>query len=232
MEYVLDLKIMNKLNVLYEDNHIIVVVKPCNVLSQSDATHDIDMLTMVKQYVKEKYNKPGNVYIGLVHRLDRPVGGVMVFARSSKAAARLSDSIKKHEFTKKYLAIVNGILKDKEGRFTDYLFKQEDGNTIVTNKNKGKESILDYKVLEENKERDLSLVEVSLLTGRHHQIRVQFASRNHPLYGDQRYGKSDNNQIALWAYKIEFIHPVKKEKMEFTYFPNKIDGWQIFNMNL
>ncbi len=187
---------MNNLNVLYEDNHIIVVVKPCNILSQGDSTHDIDMLNIVKQYIKEKYKKPGNVYIGLVHRLDRPVGGIMVFARSSKAASRLSESIKKHDFTKKYLAIVNGILNNKEGRLTDYLLKQEDGNTIVTSKDKGKLATLDYKVLKENIENNLSLVEVSLLTGRHHQIRVQFSSRNHPLYGDQRYGKSDNKQSA------------------------------------
>ena len=221
---------MNNLNVLYEDNHIIVVVKPCNILSQSDSTHDIDMLTIVKQYIKEKYKKPGNVYIGLVHRLDRPVGGIMVFARSSKAASRLSESIKKHDFTKKYLAIVNGLLEKKEGRLTDYLLKQEDGNTIVTNKEKGKIATLDYKVLEEKIEDNLSLVEVSLLTGRHHQIRVQFSSRNHPLYGDQRYGKCDNNQIALWAYKLEFIHPVKKEKMSFIFYPPKNNGWQIFDM--
>jgi 23S rRNA pseudouridine1911/1915/1917 synthase len=211
---------MNDLNILYEDNHIIVVVKPNNILSQSDSTHDIDMLTIIKKYIKEKYNKPGNVYVGLVHRLDRPVGGVMVFAKSSKAASRLSESIKKHDFTKKYLAIVNGILKQKEGQLTDYLLKQEDGNTIVTNKEKGKIAILDYKVLGENKANNLSLVEISLLTGRHHQIRVQFASRGYPLYGDQRYGKEDKKQLALFCYKLEFIHPVKKEKMSFIEYPN------------
>ena len=209
---------MNNLNVLYEDNHIIVVVKPCNVLSQEDSTGDLDLLTMVKKYNKEKYNKPGNVYIGLVHRLDRPVGGVMIFARSSKAASRLTQMIKEKQFKKEYLAVVNGILEKKEGEFTDYLLKQDDGNTIVTTKEKGKIAKLKYNVLDENKSNNSSLVKIELLTGRHHQIRVQFASRGHYLYGDQRYGIQDNNQIALWAYRIEFLHPVKKEIMNFTYF--------------
>lgn len=223
---------MSNLNVLYEDNHIIVVVKPCNVLSQSDSTKDIDMLTMVKEYVKEKYNKPGNVYIGLVHRLDRPVGGVMVFARSSKAASRLSQMIKEKQLSKNYLAVVRGHLEKQEDELVDYLLKEDSGNTIVTTKEKGKIAKLRYKVLEENKSNNLTLVEIELLTGRHHQIRVQFASRKHPLYGDQRYGIQDNNQIALWAYKLEFIHPVKKELMNFTYLPPKNDCWNMFNMNL
>lgn len=220
------------LKVLYEDNHIIVVVKPCNVLSQADATNDKDLLTIVKEYIKEKYNKPGNVYLGLVHRLDRPVGGVMVFARSSKAASRLTNMMKTHSFSKKYLAVVNGTLDSKTGTFEDYLLKKDDGNTIVTNKNEGKKAVLNYKVIEENTSNNLSLVEIELLTGRHHQIRVQFASREHSLYGDQRYGKQDNKQIALWAYKLEFVHPVKKEIMSFTCLPDKKNIWEFFNFNL
>ena len=223
---------MNKLEVLYEDNHIIVVKKPCNILSQSDSTGDVDMLSLVKKYVKEKYNKPGNVYIGLVHRLDRPVGGIMVFARSSKAASRLSNMIKKHNFTKKYLAIVTGIMEKKEGEFKDYLLKRSDGNTIVTTKGSGKESILKYKVIDENKSNNLSLVEIELLTGRHHQIRVQFSSRNHYLYGDQRYGIADKKQLALWAYMLEFIHPVKKELLSFKCLPESKGGWQMFNIKM
>ena len=221
---------MNNLNILYEDNHIIVVVKPNNILSQKDATNDLDLLTMVKNYIKEKYDKKGNVYLGLVHRLDRPVGGVMVFAKSSKAASRLSEMVKKHEFTKKYLAVVHGIFKEKEGTLTDYLLKKEDGNTIISNEKNGKIAKLNYKVLEECD--NLSVVDIELLTGRHHQIRVQFASRNHPLYGDQRYGKLDNKQIALWAYSLEFVHPVKKEIMKFFCLPPKKDIWQKFNMKL
>ena len=224
---------MNNLEVLYEDNHIIVVIKPCNILSQSDSTKDIDMLSIVKKYIKEKYNKPGNVYLGLVHRLDRPVGGIMVFARSSKAASRLSESIKKHEFDKRYLAVIKGIISEKKGTFKDYLVKTESGNTKVSTKEIGKYSELSYIVLEENKKKGYSLVEIELLTGRHHQIRVQFSTRGYYLFGDQRYGKKDFKQIALWAYKLTFIHPVKKEKMTFEYYPDtKSEGWNMFNYNL
>ena len=220
----------NKLKILYEDNHIIVVVKPQNILSQADSTKDIDMLTIIKKYIKEKYNKKGNVYLGLVHRLDRPVGGVMVFAKSSKAASRLSNMIKNHEVTKKYLVIVNGILTKKEGSFEDYLLKKEDGNTIVTTKDKGKYSKLNYKVIEEKG--NLSLIEVELLTGRHHQIRVAFSSRGYPLYSDQRYGKQEEGDICLWAYKLSFIHPTLKENMEFIYLPeSKNKAWKEFDLN-
>ena len=214
------------LEVLYEDNHVIVVYKPANVLSQGDATGDKDLLTIVKEYVKEKYNKPGNVYIGLVHRLDRPVEGVMVFARSSKAASRLSEQIKKNEFSKHYLAIINGILSEKSGEFHDYLLKKEDGNTIVSDKEHGKESILNYEVLDEKN--GMSLIRIKLITGRHHQIRVQFASRGYPLVGDQRYGNLDNKQICLCSYQLSFVHPTTKEIMNFERFPNKRDEWNLF----
>ena len=114
---------MQKLNVLFEDNHIIVVEKIVNIPAQADKTGDLDMLTIIKDYIKEKYNKPGNVYLGLVHRLDRPVGGVMVFAKTSKAAARLSEQVRVKEFEKKYLVVINGKLEHKKGTFEDYLLK-------------------------------------------------------------------------------------------------------------
>lgn len=231
-EYVQGLNLMNNINILYEDNHILVAVKPCNVLSQADATGDKDFLTILKEYIKVKYNKPGNVYLGLVHRLDRPVGGVMVFAKSSKAASRLTEMFKKHDFKKKYLAVVNGKLNNESGTFKDYLLKKDDGNTIVTTKDKGKEAILNYKVLSYNSSNNYSLVEIELLTGRHHQIRVQFASRGHSLYGDQRYGKMDNKQIALWAYNLCFVHPVKKEMLSFKCLPSNKDAWSMFDVNL
>ena len=205
----------NDLEILYEDNLIIVVVKPFNILSQSDDTKDIDMLTLIKSYLKEKYNKPGNVYLGLVHRLDRPVSGIMVFAKTSKAASRLSDQVRKKEIKKTYMAVVKGIIKKDEDTFVDYLLKLDNGNTIVTTKDKGKESVLTYKVLKRNYEKNETLVSIDLKTGRHHQIRVQFASRGYPLCGDQRYGKSDKTQIALCAYKLEFIHPTTKQLMKF-----------------
>ena len=221
---------MNKLEVLYEDNHIIVVVKPYNVLSQGDNTNDLDMVNVIKNYLKEKYSKPGNVYLGLVHRLDRPVGGLMVFAKTSKAATRLSLSIKNHEFRKTYLAVIHGTDLDNEGCFTDYIVKKSDNSSYITDKNNGKMCQLFYKILQKREDKNLSLVEIDLKTGRHHQIRVQFASRGYPLYGDQRYGKNDKKQIALFAYKLEFVHPVKKEKMTFEKKPLNEGVWELFNV--
>ena len=213
---------MNNLNVLYEDNHIIVVVKPFNILSQGDDTKDIDMLTMIKTYLKEKYNKPGNVYLGLVHRLDRPVGGVMVFAKTSKAASRLSEEVRNNSMHKNYLAIVHGKTLDTE-TLTDKISKDEKTNNSYIDLENGKESILTYTTLYYDKSKDLSLVDVDLKTGRHHQIRLQMASRGYPLYGDQRYGLGEKAQIALFAYKLKFIHPVTKKEMEFKYLPD----WEI-----
>lgn len=221
----------NNLEILYEDNHIIVVVKPNNILSQSDNTKDLDMLTIIKDYIKEKYNKPGNVYLGLVHRLDRPVSGVMVFAKTSKAASRLSDQIRTHNLKKSYMAIVydDGKLP-LEDTFIDYIYKDSDNNSKIVDEKHGKYAELSYKVIERNKELKLALVDINLKTGRHHQIRVQFASRNHPLFGDQRYGIQDKNQICLHAYKLEFYHPTTKEKMVFISKPKKSSKWSYFEI--
>lgn len=219
---------MNKLEVLYEDNHIIVVVKPYNVLSQGDSTGDVSIMDMVKEYIKVKYHKPGNVYLGLVHRLDRPVGGIMVFARSSKAAARLTKAFNEHKITKKYLAIVHGKMEKDSDELVDKIEKTSDGNSIISNN--GKEAILDYEVLNYNKEKDCSLVSITLRTGRHHQIRVQFASRGHYLLGDQRYGVLDNKQISLFSYYLSFEHPVTHEVLEFKRMPDKKDYWTIFTV--
>ena len=218
---------MNKLNVLYEDNHIIVVVKPYNVLSQGDSTGDISIMDMIKEYIKVKYNKPGNVYLGLVHRLDRPVGGIMVFARTSKAASRLCKDFNEHKIVKKYMAIVHGKVEEK-GEYRDLIEKGKDGKSFISPN--GKEAILDYELLDYNKENDCSLVSIDLKTGRHHQIRVQFSSRGHYLLGDQRYGIIDNKQISLFSYYLSFTHPVTKEIMEFKVEPPKIDYWTLFTM--
>lgn len=207
----------NNLEILYEDNHIIVVVKPVNILSQSDITKDIDMLTLVKNYIKEKYNKPGNVYVGLVHRLDRPTGGIMVFAKTSKAAKRLSEDIKNNKIKKTYLAVVEN-LKNKQGVLENYIVKEENGNSKITTKEKGKYAHLTYEEI--SKKDNYSLVKINLTTGRHHQIRVQFKNINSPLYGDQRYGVKNNKQLALFAYKLELIHPVTKENLVFIKYPN------------
>ena len=218
---------MNKLNILYEDNHIRVVVKPYNVLSQGDSTGDISIMDMIKEYIKVKYNKPGNVYLGLVHRLDRPVGGIMVFAKSSKAASRLCKAFNEHKIVKKYLAIVHGKVEDS-GEFIDKIEKGKDGKSFVSSN--GKEAILDYELIEYNKENDCSLVSISLKTGRHHQIRVQFSSRGHYLLGDQRYGVQDNKQISLFSYYLSFTHPVTKEIMKFEVYPEKKDYWTMFTL--
>ena len=217
---------MSKLNVLYEDNHIIVVEKEANILSQKDNTNDPDLLSLVKEYIKEKYKKPGEAYIGLVHRLDRPVSGVMVFARTSKAASRLSKQIQDGTFHKSYYAVVNGILDKKEDELVNKIIKQDDFSSVIDEN--GKLAKLKYKVIEENKDLDLSLLDIDLETGRHHQIRVQFANINHPLYGDQRYGKEDKKQIALHSYKISFEHPTTKEQMTFILMPKKKDVWNNF----
>lgn len=207
---------MNK--ILFEDNHILVVEKPVNMLVQADNTKDNDLLTELKKYIKDKYNKPGNVYLGLVHRLDRPVGGVMVFARTSKAASRLSNQVRENTVTKKYLAVVDGIVKEKAGILEDYLLKIESDNKTIVDKN-GKYAKLEYEVI--GVKDGKSLVKIKLHTGRSHQIRVQFSSRNYPLWGDQKYNKNAlvGEQIALWSYHLEFVHPTTKELLKFTDLP-------------
>lgn len=205
------------INILYEDNHLLVVNKPANMPVCLDSSCDIDLLSKLKEYIKIKYNKPGNVYLGLVHRLDRPVEGIMVFAKTSKAASRLSNQITNNQFNKTYYAVVENT-PPKEGHFTDYLYKDGNSNTsYVTTKDKGKKSTLEYTLI--NKKDNLSLVKINLLTGRHHQIRVQFSHHNYPLYGDHRYNKkfiNDNQEnIALIAKKISFYHPTTKELLTF-----------------
>ena len=210
--------------ILYEDNHILVVVKPFNVPSQEDATKDPDMLTLLKDYLRDTYKKPGNIFLGLVHRLDRPTGGVMVFAKTSKAASRLSESIVSGDFEKKYFAVLAGTPRDKRGRLHDYLLKDEKNNvvSIVPMGVKGaKEAVLDYAVLE--KKENMSLVEVRLYTGRSHQIRVQTAAIGCPVVGDVKYAdkklvRSEN--LALWSSEIRFPHPTKKDIMVFRAFPD------------
>lgn len=223
-----------KLEVLYEDNHIIVVNKPQNIPSQADSSGDEDMLSLVKQYVKEKYNKPGNVYIGLVHRLDRPTGGVMVFARTSKAASRLSEQFKSDDVHKTYLAVVVGTPKQKAGRLTHYLKKDEKENKVVVVPqltDGAKKAELDYEVLETVK--GYSLVKVNLITGRSHQVRVQMKTIGTPIFGDVKYGGEDmpKGLLNLFAVQLVFDHPVTKEKMRFIVYPPETENaWKLFNI--
>ncbi len=220
------------MKVLYEDNHVLVVEKPCNVVVQADNTQDADMLTLCKAYLKEKYNKPGNVYLGLVHRLDRPVGGVMVFAKTSKAASRLSDAIRKHEVVKEYVAVLDGTLPKQEDRLLDYLEKDHRTNMVkVTDEKHGKFSALHYETLAVKNNQ--TLVHIYLETGRPHQIRVQFSSRKAPLLNDQRYHPHPaKGQIALWAVRLTFPHPTTKENITITDLPGKEGNWNGFQVKL
>ena len=217
---------MNK--ILYEDNHILVVVKKENIPVQEDNSKDLDLLTILKQYIKEKYSKPGNVYLGLVHRLDRPVSGIMVFAKTSKAARRLSEQIKNNQMKKRYYAIVENYPAE-EATLEDKLLKDGKTNIVKVNPN-GKTCLLSYKLIKYDKTSNLSLVDINLITGRSHQIRVQFSSRNFSLFGDQKYNKNSKvgQQIALVAYHLEFVHPTTNKLMIFEEkVPDKYP-WTIF----
>ncbi|MEG1656333.1 MAG: RluA family pseudouridine synthase [Christensenellaceae bacterium] len=218
-----------KMNILYEDNHIIAAVKPQNLLSQSDISGDDDFLSQIKTYVRKKYNKPGEAYIGLVHRLDRPAGGMMVFARTSKAAARLAWQMKNGEFFKTYYAVISSPLLNSSGTLTDYLLKDAQSNTsrVVDSKALGaKIAVLDYEVLAQKD--GFSLLKINLKTGRSHQIRVQFASRGASLVGDKRYGGLPASGLCLWAFELSFLHPTKKERLTFCCPPPSYFPWNLF----
>jgi len=202
------------INIIYEDNHLLVIEKPINIPVQEDSSKDKDLLTMLKEYIKKRDNKPGNVYLGLIHRLDRPVGGIMVFAKTSKCASRLSEQVRNRTFKKTYYAVVEGKVENK-GTLKDYLLKDSKTNMVKVDK-KGKEAILDYELV--TYKDNLSLVKINLQTGRSHQIRVQFSSRLNPLYGDQRYNVNAKvgEQIALFSNSITFMHPITKELKTYT----------------
>ncbi len=202
---------------VYIDNHLLVAEKPAGILSQADETGDDDMLSRGKAYIKEKFDKPGAVFLGLVHRIDRPASGIMVFARTSKAAARLTDQFKKKLVKKVYLALVEG-RPEQTGSFEDYLLKQ--GGRVQTARPHVKGArlaTLSYRSIYEAGGR--TLVQVQLETGRSHQIRVQFARRGFPVVGDLKYGaktKHDGHNLALHALTLELEHPTKREQMVFA----------------
>lgn len=228
---------MNKddLIVLHEDNHIIVVFKPQNIPCCEDSSKDKDLLTVIKEHVKEKENKPGNVYVGLVHRLDRVTGGVMVYAKSSKAASRLSEQMRSGDFEKKYFTVLVGSPREKRATLTDYMKKNPINNMVYVcpqTVEGAKFAELEYKVVEEVN--GLSLALVTLHTGRTHQIRVQMSHNNTPVYGDMRYGgeKAKKGNIALWATTLAFTHPVSKERLVFKIEPPKdANPWKLFNVD-
>ncbi|MDE6047209.1 MAG: RluA family pseudouridine synthase [Anaeroplasmataceae bacterium] len=204
------------IKILYEDNHVLVALKPKGVLSQADGSDKEDMLTLLKDYIKEKYHKPGNVYLGLVHRLDLFTSGIMVFARTSKAASRLTQQVKDRTFMKKYLAIVEGKLEGSK-TLKSYLLKNEKEKKSYPHPN-GAEAILSYTAIDFKE--DKTLLDITLETGRFHQIRCQLSSIGHPLYGDVKYGshhKIDFYEFPLEAYFLRFKHPIKNELMTFEY---------------
>ncbi len=228
---------MEELKVIYEDNHILVVVKPQNIPTQEDESKDKDMLTMVKEYIKEKENKPGNVYVGLVHRLDRPTGGVMVFAKTSKAASRLTEAIQTEGFSKRYLAVVNSKPREARAKLVNYLKKNARTNTVmvVPELTTGaKRAELEYVTLEAKEK--VSLVDIKLHTGRSHQIRVQMKNIGCPVYGDVRYGGdklAKGHNLALWAFEVKLVHPTTKENMTFRcYPPEDMVPWNVFKLDI
>jgi len=245
------------IDVVYEDNHVVVVNKPANTPSQEDESKDLDMLSMVKAYIKVKYEKPGDVFIGLIHRLDRPAGGLMVFARTSKAASRLSEQMRSRKITKKYLAVVEGEVGSEPTdpsraanpivaaglsgaanpvgsvRLEGYIEKNASTNKVAVYdimKGESKFAALSYVCLQ--KQGGFSLVEVELETGRPHQIRAQMAHAGHALYGDQKYGHGRPGlQLALWSYELAFEHPVTKVPLRFVSLPPLTQKpWQDFSV--
>ena len=220
------------IDVLYEDNHLLVVVKPPNLPVQADSSGDSDLLNLLKGYIGHKYQKPGNVYLGLVHRLDRPVGGVMVFARTSKAAARLSKDFAGHAQDKRYLAVLQGELAAPR-TLTDWLRKDPDGmvRVVPAGAPGGREARLTTTPVA--RADGLTLAEVELYTGRAHQIRVQHAHAGLPLWGDARYGGGKpGQQIALWAWSLSFQHPTRAEAMRFTAPPPDSGVWTRFRAEI
>ncbi len=206
--------------ILYEDNHVIVALKPPNLLSQADRTGDGDLLGALKEYIREKYRKPGEVYLGLVHRLDRPVGGLMVFARTSKAAARLSAQLQQHDVGREYLCVCEGLI-DGPLNLTDWLLKDKRLNhvaVVAEGTPEARKAVLHCTPLQTAGA--LTLCAIRLETGRSHQIRVQMAHAGHALWGDNRYGSGiPGQQVALWGYRLTFEHPVSHRMMTFERMP-------------
>ncbi len=225
---------MDQPTVLYEDNHLIVVVKKPNQLVQGDATGDSDLLSEVKEYIRVKYNKPGEAWVGLVHRMDRPVGGLLCFARTSKAAARLSEQVRTHAMRREYVCVVSGETPD-DFTLRDWLVKDEKNNRVTVLpeylKARGKEAVLHGHTVE--RKNGLSLCAIRLETGRAHQIRVQMAHAGHPLWGDARYGEGrPGMQIALWGMRLCFAHPITGDRMVFIAPAPRTGGFASFTTQL
>lgn len=229
-----------KMPVIYEDNHCISVVKPCGVLSQSDISGEDDMLSIIKDDIKARYQKPGNVFLGLIHRLDRNTGGTMVFAKTSKGASRLSQQLRDKNMFKGYFAIVCGVPKKTKGFLKNKLEKNEKDNTVRETKN-GKECVLYYEIVANSG--DISLVFAVPITGRTHQIRVQMSLYGYPLLGDTKYGSkesagtsklfnvNDKYSLALWSSVLAVKHPTEDRILKLCSIPGQNDYWRLFSNN-
>lgn len=228
------------LEILYEDAFFLVCIKPPKVPSQKDPTGDLDMLTLVRDHIKAMHPKAQNPYVGLIHRLDRPVGGVMIFGKTKEATAHLSKQMQMHSFQKKYYTVVCGKPENDNGQLEHYLFRVASKNiskVVESTKSGSKKAILDYQLIESIEHPEygtLSLMDVSLQTGRHHQIRVQWSYEGMPIWGDTKYNPvflQDGKwfQIALWSYEISIVHPKTKKSMTFKAMPINEEPFKWFS---
>jgi len=214
--------------ILFEDNHLLVVNKPPGVLSQEDHTGRPDLLNLCKEYIKKQYNKPGNVFLGLLHRLDQPVSGVTVFAKTSKAASRISEQIRTRNVRKSYLAVVDGD-PPPNGVLEHHLVKSKKDNItriVQSPRKNSKPAKLSFQTV--GRTDHMALVSINLETGRAHQIRVQFADMGSPIHGDRKYGRSTDSNIALHAHKFRLEHPTLREEHEFEAPPPQSFPWNQF----
>lgn len=221
-----------QIDILYEDNHLLVVNKPINMPVQADDSGDLDLQRALKDYLIKEYNKPGEAFLAIVHRIDRPVGGAIIFAKTSKAAARLSDQMRRRAIKRSYYAVCYGSPKKTAGQLVDYIAKNHQENkSYIVKKDAphAQKAILNYQLLDAN--HHYSLLKIDLETGRPHQIRAQFAHMGHPLYGDQKYGQEftkPGEQIALWACELSFKHPTKDEIIHISSQPPRVEPWTQF----
>jgi 23S rRNA pseudouridine1911/1915/1917 synthase len=220
------------IEIVYEDNHLLIIDKPAGLLSQADKTNNVDLTELCKQYLKKAYNKPGNVYLGLTHRLDRPVSGLMVLTKTSKAASRISQLIREHQLKKTYWAIVHGRTPE-EATYEHFLKKDSKTNktkAFGSKKSGAKPAVLSYTTLKQSAH--YSLIEIDLVTGKPHQIRVQLSKMGFPLWGDYKYGEEETGpgkSLALRAYALAFEHPVKKESMNIKAHIPRQQPWNLFD---